>query len=62
MSKYEVELEESIAYTLTVEADSFDDASTKAEAEWAASKTPIDDFDGQPQGVTVKYVDLDPEE
>lgn len=59
MPKYRVTLEEKVRYYVDVEAEDDEDASTKAEEIWVQSGDPNNDFAGDGQGVTVKYLAIE---
>lgn len=56
MAKFYVTLEETVKYTVEVEADDEDDAREFAVEAWVQSGDPTTDFDGQGEGVTVTTV------
>ncbi len=55
MKEYYVTLEEIVRYTVTVVADSEDDAGNLAMELWCQSEDPTSEFDGSGQGVEVTH-------
>jgi hypothetical protein len=53
MPKYNVTLEETVRFVITVEADSKEVASEIATRMWCQSEDPTRDFDGECQGIQV---------
>lgn len=56
MPKYQVEVRESVDYTLLVEADDQEEAEELACEIWAESSHPTEDFQGCGQGIEVQSV------
>lgn len=57
MPQFEVQLRETVFYTMQVEAPSSAEARELAEADWAQSEDPFGDFNGNGHGVTAYSVD-----
>lgn len=56
MPKYEVELTETVQYTVVVEAENGDQAGEEAAIIWAESEDPTADFQGTGEGVDVSFI------
>ena len=52
MSKFRVKLQETVTYTVVVEAPDGDEAQETAAEVWAQSEDPFNDFQGFGNGVT----------
>lgn len=55
MPKFKIRLLETVAYTVTVEAEDSEIAKEMACEIWANSENPTEDFDGSGNGVEVLY-------
>ncbi len=60
MPKFKVTLEETVLYSMEVEAEDEDTASSMAEKLWAQSEDPTKDFHGAGNGV--EAIDVEPAE